>query len=120
VEHLRAREDDELRRLRHEGAVLVCGPVLAELLKGAPSNRRDGLWASVGSLPWAELDRSGWRLIGEAAAELRGAGISIPMTHVEIAVAAVRAEAALWTQDRGFGRIGEVLHALQLYRPGSA
>jgi predicted nucleic acid-binding protein len=118
VEHLRAREDDELRRLRREGVILVCGPVLAELLKGTPPQRRDSLWASVGSLPWAELDRAGWRLVGEAAAELRGA--RIPMTDVEIAVAAVRAEAALWTRDRDFGRVGGVLPALQLYRPGSA
>jgi predicted nucleic acid-binding protein len=120
VEHLRAREDDELRHLRREGAILVCGPVLAELLKGTPPQRRDSLWASVGSLPWAELDRTGWRLVGETAAELRGAGISIPMTDVEIAVAAVRAEAALWTRDRDFGRIGGVLPALQLYRLGSS
>ncbi|MGH2764627.1 MAG: PIN domain-containing protein [Actinomycetota bacterium] len=120
VDHLRGREDDELGRLRHEGRIVVCGPVLAEMLKGTPPHRRDALWMSVGTLPWAELGRAAWRMVGEVAADLRTAGISLPLTDVEISVAAVRADAALWTRDLDFERIRSALPALELYRPGSA
>jgi predicted nucleic acid-binding protein len=89
------------------------------LLKGIPTHRWDALWISVGALPWAELDRSAWRMVGEVAADLRSAGVSLPLTDVEIAVASVRAEAALWTRDLDFERIRSALPGLQLYRPGS-
>ncbi len=75
---------------------------------------------SVGTLPWAELGRAAWRMVGEVAADLRTAGISLPLTDVEISVAAVRADAALWTRDLDFERIRSALPALELYRPGSA
>ncbi len=100
--------------------MVVCGPVLAELLMGVPSSHRDAFWISVAALPWAELDRSAWRIVGEVAADLRSAGVSLPLTDVEIAVASVRTEAALWTKDRAFKRIRSALPSLELYRPGSA
>jgi predicted nucleic acid-binding protein len=99
---------------------VVCGPVLAELLMGTPRNQRDALWTSVGALPWADLDRSAWRMVGEVAADLRSAGVSLPLTDLEIAVASVRAEAALWSGDHDFRRVRSALPALELYRPGSA
>jgi predicted nucleic acid-binding protein len=54
------------------------------------------------------------------AGDLRAAGVSLPMTDVEIAVAAVVGNAVLWTRDQDFRRIGRALPALELYRPGSA
>jgi len=104
----------ELERRLHDGSVLVCGPVLAELLAGAPGERRDELWLALGSLPWAELDHAGWRQVGELANDLRRADVSVPLTDLVIAVAAARSQATLWTRDQDFERIRPVLPALEL------
>lgn len=96
-------------------SVVVCGPVLAELLAGTPPERRDDLWLALGSLPWAELDHAGWRRAGEVANDLRRMGRSVPLTDVVIAVACMRAGASLWTRDRDFEAIGAVLPELEVY-----
>jgi predicted nucleic acid-binding protein len=100
-----------------EESVLVCGPVLAELLAGTPPERRDDLWLALGSLPWAELDHAAWRRASEVANDLRRTGRSVPLTDVVIAVACTRADASLWTRDRDFEAIGAVLPELEVYAP---
>jgi predicted nucleic acid-binding protein len=92
---------------------------LDELLKGAGPSDREELWGSIATLPWAELDRLGWRIVGEAAGDLRHAGQAIPLTDVQIAAATIRAGASLWTRDQDFHRIRSALPGLQLYNPGS-
>ena len=102
--------DDLLAR---ESAV-VCGPVLAELLAGTPAGQRDALWHALEALPWAELERSAWRRVGEVAHALRANGESVPLTDLTIAVAAVGADASLWTRDDDFDRIRSALPELEL------
>lgn len=97
-------------------SVLVCGPVIAELLAGTPPDRREELWLALGSLPWAELDHAAWRQVGELANALRRVGRSVPLTDVIIAIVCVRAEATLWTEDRDFERIRQELPALELFK----
>jgi predicted nucleic acid-binding protein len=90
------------------------GPELAELLAGAPPDRRQDLFLALGSLPWAELDHAAWRQVGEVANDLRRSGASVPLTDVVIAVASTRARARLWTRDRDFERIRRALPTLEL------
>ncbi len=106
-----------LDRLLLRETVLLCGPVLAELVAGTAEEEREALELAVGSLPWADLDRGGWGDAGQTAHRLRRAGRSLPLTDVLIAVAAARAQAAVWTRDRDFERIREVLPELELYEP---
>lgn len=120
VEYLRAGTRGESRALDgllERGEVLMCGPVLAEILAGADPGSRHDLWLALGALPWADLDREGWRQVGEVAGELRRRGEILPLTDVEIAVAAVRADAAVWTRDRDFDRLPPVLGDLRRHDP---
>jgi predicted nucleic acid-binding protein len=89
--------------------VLTCDPVLAELTAGARPVDRADLIASLAGLPWAELDRSGWQSVGLLAAELRDRGEVVPLTDLEIAVAAHAGGAVLWTSDQHFKRIEPLL-----------
>jgi predicted nucleic acid-binding protein len=117
VDYLRAGTSGAaaaLDGLLEEEAVVVCGPVLAELLAGTPADRKDSLWHALEALPWADLDRAAWRRVGEVAQALRAAGISVPLTDVEIAVAAALAGASLWTRDDDFERVRGVLPELEL------
>lgn len=99
-----------------EGSVVVCGPVMSELLVGTPPEDHDQLWAAVGSLPWADIDRDGWKAIGQVGGRLRKLGRSIPLTDVVIAVASVSSDSAVWTKDQDFERIAEVLPSLEIYQ----
>ena len=98
-------------------SVLVCGPVLAELLAGTPAERTNELWHALEALPWAELDRAAWRRIGEVGRDLRASGASVPLTDLAIAVAAVSAGASVWTRDEDFERMRSALPELDLVSP---
>lgn len=107
---------EELDRLLRQRAILVCGPVVAELVVGTSPEDREQAWLILGTLPWAELDRGGWWKAGEVGYTLRRGGVRVPLTDILIAVACVHADATLWTKDRDFERIRAVLPDLSLYR----
>lgn len=98
VEYLRGRNAEtvaELDRALERESVFVCGPVIAELVAGTAPHQQDDLWLAIGSLPWASIDQAAWRRLGEIAGELHRTGVSIPLTDLAIAVAAVGVEAAV-------------------------
>lgn len=94
----------------------MCGPVAAELVAGTAQRQRAALWELLAGLSWSDIGRAQWRRVGEAAAALRDRGASVPLTDVEIAVAAVEAGASLWTRDRDFDRIAAALPELRRFR----
>lgn len=100
-------------------SVLTCGPVVAELLAGARDEDRDSLWTLMQALPWADLDRSAWRAVGGGAAALRAQGETIALTDIEIAVAAAHSNAAVWSADRDFERIAQVVEGLEVIPLGT-
>jgi hypothetical protein len=110
---------DRLAALISAGEVVLCGPVLAELLAGTREDQRAGLLETLLGLPWADLDVEGWLKVGEAAAALRAEGVSLPLTDLTIAAAALRGGHALWSHDSDFERIETVLDGLRLYSPQS-
>lgn len=101
--------------LLDSGSVLVCGPVVAEVLTGADESQREQLWSLLASLPWAELGLSEWRKVGEVSAKLRASGLSLPLTDIETAVAATASGADVWTADEDFGRIQRVFPELSFF-----
>jgi predicted nucleic acid-binding protein len=94
--------------------VVVCGPVVAELVAGARPADRDALLSPLAALPWSDLDRRAWQSVGLLAAELRDRGETLPLTDLEIAVAARSARATLWTADRHFERLAPLVAGLEL------
>lgn len=120
VEYLRRGDMGDawhLDALLLTGEVVVCGPVVAELLAGTKRRDRDELWLSLRSLPWAELGHVEWRRVGQTAGDLRERGQTVPLTDVQIAVSATSMNAGLWTHDSDFQCIAAVLGDLQIYQP---
>jgi predicted nucleic acid-binding protein len=111
-------DGDHLEGLIADGEVAICGPVLAELLAGAGDGGQASIMDTVGSLPFAVLDRVPWQEVGAVAHRLRRSGQRLPLTDLAIAVAAANAGYALWSLDSDFERIAPVLDGLELYRPG--
>ena len=121
IAYLRAGGEDITRELSaalERREVLACGPVVAELVAGARPSDRATLLASLAGLPWAELDHQAWQSVGLRAAELRDRGQVIPLTDLEIAIAAHASGAALWTADRHFERLAPLLDGLELRLTG--
>lgn len=120
VEYLRSGRESGAARLDDllvAGEVVVCGPVVAELLAGAKAPDRARLWLLLTGLPWADLGPVQWQSVGEAAARLREHGETVALTDIEIAVAAADSSSRLWTRDADFKRIRAVLPALQFFDP---
>jgi predicted nucleic acid-binding protein len=118
VAYLRTGADELTRDLNlalDRREVLICGPVLAELVAGARPSDRAALISSLAGLPWAELGHSAWQSVGLLAAELRDIGKTLPLTDLEIAVAAHTADASLWTADRHFERLASMLEGFELH-----
>ncbi len=105
---------DALNTALERRDVLACGPVVAELAAGARPQDRSALLASLAGLPWADLDRNAWLSVGLLAAELRDRGEVLPLTDLQIAVAAHANNAALWTADHHFERLAPLLKGLDL------
>ena len=89
------------------GELRTCGPVVAELLVGAREPDREALARALRALDWIELGREEWIAVGELARALREAGRTVPLTDVEIAMAAIAGDATLLSTDADFGRIAE-------------
>jgi predicted nucleic acid-binding protein len=104
-----------LEALLLEGELVLCGPIIAELIAGTAPDRRGALWLALGALPVVELDVSAWREAGEHAQTLRGGGNTTPLLDILIAVAAARAGAALWSRDADFARVRSAIPELRLY-----
>lgn len=96
------------------GELRTCGPVVAELLVGTRAPDRAAVAAALRALDWIDLGREEWIAAGELARALREAGRTVPLTDVEIAVAAIAGEATLLTTDADFGRIAEAEPRLDL------
>ena len=94
------------------GEVLVCGPVLAELIAGTIPETSERLWNRLSALPWAPLGRQAWHQVGSIRRKLLRAGTTVPLVDIGIAVAATRAGAAVWTADSDFERILEATDGL--------
>ena len=104
----------ELGEMLERRQVLVCGPVVAELVAGARPPDRATLTKSLAGLPWADLDHQAWQSVGLLAAELRDRGQVLPLTDLQIAVAAHLSGAALWTSDHHFERLAPLLDGFEL------
>lgn len=120
VEYLRRGKGSKSARLDDllvAGEVLVCGPVVAELLAGAKSADRGRLWLLLTGLPLADPGPTQWQSVGETAARLRGRGETVALTDVEVAIATIDSSARLWTCDSDFERVRGVLPALQFFDP---
>ncbi|MFN2568806.1 MAG: PIN domain-containing protein [Candidatus Dormibacteria bacterium] len=101
------------RLLAGSAQLVTCGPVVAEILAGAPDTQRADLWPMLAGLPWVNLRTVDWRTVGDVSARLRQRGETVPLTDVEIAVAAVFSGAHLWSWDPDFDRVSGVMPELR-------
>jgi predicted nucleic acid-binding protein len=117
IEYLRRGESGwawELDELLARGELMMCGPVLAELVAGVPAERRSEYALRLRALPWSGLDRDGWLRAGLVRGDLRRGGFSASLIDVAIAVCAAQAGASLWSADAAHERVAAGLSDLTI------
>jgi predicted nucleic acid-binding protein len=111
---LSASPAEELDTLIQDEQIVICGPIIAELMAGARGRQRDELAQQLGAHPWIDIKHADWLAVGHAAATLQERGQMTPLIDIQIAVCAISAKAELWTLDRDFERIAENLDDLRI------
>ncbi|MBM4354294.1 MAG: PIN domain-containing protein [Deltaproteobacteria bacterium] len=96
------------RLVREDRAVLV-GPVLAELLQSARTEKeKETLRQNLSTLRYVEADRRDWTVAGSMLAKLRRKGVHAPLTDALIAVLSVRHNLAILTLDKHFAHFSDM------------
>ena len=104
----------ELDELLARSELMMCGPVLAELVAGVPAEHRSDYGLRLRALPWSGLDRDGWLRAGLVRGDLRRAGFTASLIDIAIAVSAAQAGASLWTADAAHERVAAEMNDLKL------
>ncbi|MFP4088344.1 MAG: PIN domain-containing protein [Desulfobacteraceae bacterium] len=109
---------ETLKQLLRSGRVALTGMVLAEILQGIRSPREARLVKGhLESLPFAEVPKNIWLQAGEMSAALRKKGLTIPLSDILIASAAVHEEGyEVFPIDPHFQKIP----GLALHKPAPA
>lgn len=88
----------------------IVGVVLAELLQGCRSeSERRVLKDLLLALPYIDITQSTWIKAGELSAALRKKGVTLPLSDVVLAAAAIEHSCPVYTLDRHFQKIPGIL-----------
>ena len=91
------------------GNIFTLGPVVAELLHGARTEKDYRfLKNSIDGLSYVETDIEDWIKAGSISFKLRRKGVTIPITDCLIAAVAIRQNASVMTYDRHFESIPDL------------
>ncbi|MBW2616310.1 MAG: PIN domain-containing protein [Deltaproteobacteria bacterium] len=95
-----------LKSLLRERKVIMVGMVMAEILQGVKAPKEATLVKqNLEKLPYLEITRNIWEAAGEISASLRGTGITIPLSDLIIAGAALSGDHEIFTIDPHFEKV---------------
>lgn len=98
-----ARYRTRIEQLLDDNDAALCGIILAELLKGARSDREyRELDDRLATLTYFDLPESLWRTVGRHASHLLRKGVQVPIADLIIATLAIEHRASLLHNDRHF------------------
>ena len=81
----------------------LTGPIIAELLHGVRVKKEiSQLNFIFTTIPCLEINQNDWKVTGNTLRQLRGKGLSIPLTDVLIASVAIRNNMSVLTLDKHF------------------
>ncbi|GAB4221279.1 MAG TPA: PIN domain-containing protein [Spirochaetota bacterium] len=98
--------------------IAICGIVQAELIYGARSNKEvEKIISALECFNFIDIDKEDWNGIGKFLHKLRIKGVKIPFQDAIIAYLAVKNNIPLWTRDKHFELIRDVIKELKVYKP---
>jgi predicted nucleic acid-binding protein len=114
VEYFRRGESRSailLDELLEAGVVVMCAPVKAEVLSGAPAKAQfQKLKDLLEGLPMSEAPKDMWDRIAQTRFLLARKGIQATVIDLWIAIVAEQEQLLMWTLDKDFLAIRDVVH----------
>jgi predicted nucleic acid-binding protein len=115
IDHLRGK-DPKLPDLFAQLPLAVCGATRAEVIAGHKSTKQRVNEVTVlDGLIQLSTPEAVWDRLGDHLAALRAGGVNVPFADVLIATIAIAADVELWTRDRHYALVQQVLPALKLF-----
>lgn len=103
-------EKQVIDELIDQGDAAIVGVVLAELLQGCRSREeREELQEALLALPYLGVSQATWIAAGEISAGLLRKGITLPLTDLVIAAAAIEHRCSVYSLDTHFQKIPGLL-----------
>ncbi len=111
---------DELTECFEHEDIVICGVVRSELLHGAVSDRDfTDITTMLEAFDEKSFDTDDWQELGSNLYKLRRGGLTVPFSDAIIATLAIKYDIPVWTGDRHFALIRNVLTDLKLYQADS-
>jgi len=115
IDHLRGK-DPKLAVQFQSNPVTICGVVRSEVISGQKSaKQRATEVATLDRIPLLPTPEVVWDRLGDHLAALRAGGVNVPFADALIATIAIVSDVELWTRDKHFTLIQQVLPALKLF-----
>ena len=103
-------EKQVIEELIDQGDAAIVGVVLAELLQGCRSREeREELQEALLALPYLGVSQATWIAAGEISAGLLRKGITLPLTDLVIAAAAIEHHCSVYSLDAHFQKIPSLI-----------
>lgn len=100
--------------------IVICGVVRAELLHGAISDTDfKDIMNLLDVFDEKSFDADDWQLLGSNLYKLRRKGLTVPFSDAIIATLAIKYDIPVWTGDKHFVLIKNVLTDLRLFKLSS-
>ena len=105
----RSASTEMLDQLLLTGKIFIVGPIIAELLQGAKTEKDyRKLENNIDALPFIDCSYKHWVMAGEISFKQKKKGITIPITDCIIAAIAISNDASVMTKDRHFNYITQL------------
>ena len=115
INYLRA-PTPEIKKIFQKNEIAICGVVMAELLRGAVSEKQfNQLKSSLECFEYIPIEQEDWDSLPRLLYTLKTNGIAVPFQDAMIALLAMKAACPLWTTDRHFSILQSVLPELKLF-----
>lgn len=107
---------DELIECFEREDIVICGVVRAELLHGAISDTDfKNIMNLLDAFDEKSFDADDWQILGSNLYKLRKKGLTVPFSDAVIATLAIKYGIPVWTRDKHFVLIKNVLTDLSLF-----
>ena len=111
------RPTKALREVFEENEIFISGVTKSELLYGARSNNDfQKIINSLAVFQAVSISDDTWNNLGKNLFTLKKRGITVPFQDALIATIAIDSELELWTYDKHFSMIKNILPDLRLFR----
>ena len=106
----------KIKKIFQKNEIAICGVVMAELLRGAVSEKQfNQLKSSLECFEYIPFEQVDWDNLARLLYTLKTNGIAVPFQDAMIALLAIKTGCQLWTTDHHFSILQSVLPELKLF-----